>query len=469
MNLKKLGLSLSLLMATGFASADWSSEVANLINTNMQHSFVGVYMVDADSGRVLYSYNAGKMFTPASTTKVLTASTALLVLGPDYTYHTTLNYNPSQVRQGVLYGNVYIKFSGDPTLTSGDLSELLSALNKQGVNTIQGNVIIDASRFEAPDYGFGWTHDSINWAFSAPITAVILNQNQFTLKLQPGKHEGDPVAVTPGDSMRFMSLDHSVRTATYADSLVHCSLVLNIDENNTVHLGGCWPAQYAGWQTLAIKNPVLYAERYIADWITGHNIRINGKVVTGVTPSNTPAVADHSSEPLSAILKTMLKESNDVYAGAITKTLGSAKTGVGTFQEGVNTIKTTLGPISGIDFKQTHISDGSGQSRYDLLSPQEEVQVLYAMYHTKYRDLLMDSLPISGVDGTIRFRMGTDGMLGKVHAKTGSVTGVSTLAGYINTANGHHIVFSIMVNNILGKLTPARNFENKICAAAYRG
>ena len=460
----------STLFGNAFAQNSWYDQLNRLSQFGLPNAQVGVMVIDADTGKPLFNYDGNKSFTPASTMKLFSGAAALKYLGGDYRYDTTASINRLQLKNGVLQGNLYIRFSGDPSLTTQNLQQIIAGVRQYGITTIEGNVIVDASRFQAPNHAPGWSNDTINWAYSAPITSVILDGNIFTVKFIPSKTIGQPVIVEAGKNMQFMQIQSTLKTVTYAQSMHDCSLVMDIDNQNTLHLAGCWPMSLGGWKAMAVPNPVLLAEKVIQQSLYQQHINVNGQILLGKQPLNLYEVYDHQSAPLYQLLKHMLKKSDNIYAGSVTKTLGSATVGQGTFQQGVNAIKQILGPMAHVNFGNTVISDGSGQSHYDLITPQQFTQLLFAIYHTPaLQTNFMEALPIAGIDGTLKFRMGNDkALVGKVHAKTGSMKGISTLAGYLTTASGHKVIFAIMVNGIAGKLGTARVLEDKMCAAMYQ-
>lgn len=466
---KKFILASVLAGCVATAQASWQQSLNNIVEHSMPTSQIGVMVIDAQTGKTIYEYNGDKSFTPASVLKVFSGAAALRYLGADYQYHTTVSLNPQQLQNGVLHGNLYIKFSGDPSLRVGDLQRLIASVHQYGVNSIQGKVVVDDTRFQAPDRAPGWTNDSVYWAYAAPITSVILDENMFSVNFVPGAI-GAPLVVKPGLNMQYMQLQSNIRTVTFAQSMQDCSLVLNIDQQNTLRLTGCWPNSKGGWETFSVPNPTLFAEKIVQQALIAQHVTLYGQVMAGKQPASLTVVADHASNPFSKLLKHMLKESDNIYAGSVTKTLGSMSVGSGTFLQGVNTIKMVLKPMTGIDFSKTVISDGSGQSRYDLVTPQQLTQVLYAVYkNPKLQQDFIDALPIAGIDGTMRYRMGNfKPLIGKIQAKTGSMKGISTLAGYETTASGHKVIFAIMVNNIVGKLPAARAMEDKMCVAMYQ-
>lgn len=446
------------------AQLAWQHQLHELIQQNLPQAQIGVMVMDANTGKILFEHDQYRAFTPASTVKLFSATAALAYLGKQFHFITRVGFNPKQLKHGVLKGNLFVEFTGDPSLTTKELRQLLSAVRKAGVSRIDGRVILVDQRYQGPNYAPGWTYDSVYWAFSAPITTVILNQNQVALKFEPSKTLGHPVKIVRGRRARFMPLHADVKTVTYQQAMHQCSLQLRVSDTNSIHLAGCWPDGSAGWQTIAVTNPALYASSVIQNDLSKLGIVFKGKVVTGYWAHGLKTVATHDSVPLPQLLHKMLKDSDNVYAESLTKTMGYYRSGHGTFMTGVNALKAEDNRLADIDFSQAVLKDGSGQSRYDLLQPQQVVKLLYAVDHNKkLHKLLINALPISGEDGTLKWRMRSDQMRGRVHAKTGSMSGVSALSGYLMTVDHHRLIFSIMMNNFVGKIDKARSLQDQMC------
>ncbi len=442
----------------------WQQQLRDLIRHNLPEAQVGVMVMDAKTGKVLFEHNQYRAFTPASIVKLFSATAALAYLGKAFHFITRIGFNPQQLKKGVLKGNLTVEFTGDPSLTDQDLAKLLESVRHVGIKQIRGNIILVNKRYQGPNYAPGWTYDSLYWAFSAPITTIILNQNQVAVNFEPSKTLGKPVRFSRGPLARFMTLRTDVKTVTYQQAMHQCSLLIRVSDANVMHLSGCWPTGVAGWQTIAITNPALYVSRVIQSDLAKQGVKFSGKVMTGYWAKGVKVLASHDSVRLPGLLHKMLKDSDNVYAESLTKTMGYYRSGHGTFQSGVNALEAEDSQLADIDFDQAVLRDGSGQSRYDLLQPQQVVKLLYAIYHNKkLKRILVDALPISGEDGTLEWRMRSEQMRGRVQAKTGSMTGVSALSGYLTTADHKRLIFSIMMNNFVGKIDAARSLQDQMC------
>lgn len=423
-----------------------------LIQHSTPNADIGIVVTDAETGRVLYQRNGFQAYVPASNEKLLPAAAALLYLGPNYRFHTTLSAKPHGIDHHTIDGNLYITFSGDPSLKITALQNLIARLKRFKINTIYGNVVIDDTRFQAPNYAPGWTHDSINWYFSAPITSIIIDRNNLTVGVTPNKTLNKLATVNAGKGSIFMKVKSHVKTVTHDQAMHHCSILLYVNRKNEVDLEGCWPisGKPVGFK-IAVKNPRLLAKQIIKRALIKNHINITGEIIFGKTPKTASILAQHNSAPLSKLLIRTLRKSDNVYAESILKTLGANYYHRGTFQEGVNAMEKILRKASGINFKQTSLFDGSGQSRYNLISPRQITRILYTMYHNKkVGKTFIKALPHSSNAST------------SVKAKTGTMRGISALSGYITTKNHRKLIFSIMINHIIGKTWLARTLQREI-------
>lgn len=460
-----ISLTLSFCFSSVHAApaADFATTVNNLIQKNIPNAQIGIVILDGQTGKTLYSYNADRPFTPASTAKILPAAASLFILGPDYHYQTTVSLNPAQKQDQTLNSNLYIKFTGDPSLTIQDLRQLIQQTKQYGITTIKGDVILDSSRFVEPYYAPGWTQDSLTWHYSAPISAITLNENALPLQITPGPKIGDKVSIKQADGRSYIDINSNVTTTTYLDAL-RCPLVPHLEGSNQLTVTGCWPIKQPSGLSIAINHPEAYAQRVVAQALRDYGITLQGKVKSGVMDPQTTLIATKSSEPLSTLLKHLLKKSDNLYTENLIKTLGSASGNRGSFRNGVIAMKSILNQKFRINFSNTELWDGSGQSRYNLVTPMHLAQVLYGMYHTpELSDVFQQALSIAGADGTLRYRLGTKELAGRIHAKTGSLKGISALTGYVYSRNGHPYVFAIMVNQIVGKNQNAKQVQNEIC------
>ncbi len=438
--------------------AGLSSQIDNLLATQGRGIQTGVYVLNADTGKILYNEDGINLMTPASNTKVLTAAAAFLYLGPNYQFITKVSTNGTLAGK-VLNGNLYVSFSGDPSLSIQDVYGLMKALKAKGIDSIHGNVILDESVFSGPYYGLGWPQDDLAYCYAAPVAGSIINENCMALQVHMNK-KGKPAVQQYTTNFPVVNQLQLVGKS----ALRTCVFQPTITSNNSILLQGCLPRR-ANWGfAFAIKNPQSYARQVVQVGLAKAGIAITGKVSMGKTPGKTTLLASHASKNLQALLSYMLKRSDNVYAGAMTKLLGSAYYGVGSYKGGANAIIAILGGRIGTSFKPPYLEDGSGESEYNLISPQQLTQVYRYMYaQPQLINTFMKSLVISGQrGGTLSYRLTKNGLAGHVFGKTGTINSVSTLSGYLDLPGKPTIIFAIMMNGVARNFNHARYVQDQI-------
>lgn len=450
-----------------------SEEISNLLEHEMTSAEIGIVVADANSGKTIYEHNGFKLFTPASNTKLFSAAAALYELGPEYKFQTAIYVNKKNITQKTLKGNLYIHFSGDPSLRIKHLSKLITQVANAGILKIKGDIILDTSDFNGPNYAPGWSQEDLNWYFNAPITTIILNQNTIDVNLIPGSKLGNKAkAVLVKEKLApFIKLNTDVDTVTYPESMNSCSLEINITQHNDVTLTGCWPiSDQAKTLHIAIKNPNLFAKAIIKRELKKQGLKFTGTIKEGAMPTGLNQIALKESAPLKLLLQTLLKDSNNIYAECITKTLGKHSYNEGSFINGVNAITDILHKKVNLDAEKYVLKDGSGASRYTLLSPKQIVRLLFVIHHTPdLASIYEQALPESGQDGTLKHRMQSFDLRGKIAAKTGSMSGVSSLSGILTDRNHHQMIFAIMINHFVGEISEAKMLQAKIASILYSG
>ncbi|MDF2940085.1 MAG: putative D-Ala-D-Ala carboxypeptidase [Gammaproteobacteria bacterium] len=440
------------------ASTSLSINIPWYIKKHIPQYNTGILIENANTGQVLYQLHSTQSFTPASNTKVFTAAAALWYLGPEFRFQTTLSTKGS-VQNNELDGNAYITFSGDPSFKSSNLLDLIAQLKASGVHSIDGNVILDDSVYSGPQYPLGWPQDDLPYCYAAPATGIIINQNCMYFQLNNGK-------VVHRDGNKF-PVNNQVKLVARS-ALRTCGFEPEILGDNTVILKGCLLNQQIWNFQFAVHNPGNYAIQMVTRYLNSQGIILKGQVELGTTPYGVKVIATRQSANLQTLLGIMLKKSDNLYAESITRTLGKQYYGVGSHKAGANAINAILEKQVGPDFTPPYLQDGSGESTYNLASPQQLVQVLHAMYHSPMGKIFIKELAISGQPGTLVYRMSTPPLRGKIFAKTGTIEGVSTLSGYIILPGRQPVIFSIMMNEIVGSKTRARAAQDKIVTWASK-
>ncbi len=424
-------------------------------DANFGNAQWGVEIVSLDNDQVLFERNSTRLYMPASNNKLLTGAAALVRLGPDFRFQTHI-MTDGTVSGGVLRGNLVVVGAGDPTTASrfhgGDpfrvFRDWAGQLKQMGISNIEGKLVGDDGAFAEPSIGRAWAWDDLAYGYAAPVTALQFNENLLTLEVTPGPVPGASAGVMVLPVPDFLTVEASVTTAA-AGTLPDLDLLRG--EGETLRVTGTLPAGGAPVErTVAVRSPArlyLTALRRV--------LEEEGITVTGGTSatrnsdlSHLTLLWSHSSPPLAEILKPLFKVSQNLYAETMARTLGVAVSGTGSFAKGREVVEQVLG-LMGIQRGSYTYADGSGLSRLNLISADLVVRLLKYVHRHPSFPQFYDALPVAGVDGTIADRMKGTRAANNVRAKTGTLANVRSLSGYVATADGETLVFSMIANNFL--------------------
>ena len=478
------------------------------------HANFGIEFYSLDTGKVIYALNAGKMFVPASTTKLLTEGTVLANLGPDYRFHTRI-YRTSQIdSKGRLKGDLVLVASGDPNLSNriqpdgtlafvdedhsyngpavaGDplavIRQLARDVASRGIRKVEGRVLVDTSLFpDGPREG----------GTNVVMSSIIVNDNVIDLVATPGAKVGDPAVIASSPQTSYVKFVNHVTTtsAESKPSLEQSDPVTSADGSIVVILSGSVPMG-ATPQTAAfgVPSPTGFAERVLREALTGAGISI--KAPKHAAPPDFLSyqhfynaenqIAEHVSLPLGEEVKITLKVSQNLHAGMGPYLLGAlvAKN----IREPLNAgfgIERSFLQQAKLDLSGISQGDGAGGDWADLFSP--DFMVHYLTYWTTRPEypVFFKALPILGKDGTLAKIQTANPAAGHVFAKTGTfgsedrvngrlMLNGKGLAGYVITASGQKLVFAAYVNNVSLPPDPdaaqsvAGQALGEIAAAAY--
>lgn len=461
-----LSMGLGFLLATpALQAASHAPSMKQKINDNFRSVAPGphwaLWVKDLSTGKQIYTRRSYDFFVPASSLKLVTAAAAVDALGTQFQFKTRLGWH-GRVVDGRLKGDLYLHMSGDPTLTSSDLEELFNDLKHHGIHSVSGKLYVDTSRFHMEPYGPGWMRDDLSYAYMAPMSSIVLNENRFVLTVIPQQLGQSPeVKLNVGPGIVHVENDALV-TKSYDK---WCPLTVYSNNMNYYHIGGCL-VKHAGPQVrvLAMRDPWPYFKSELQAILDDEHIVIEQGMHVKKKRPRVKWQLTHSSEPLPDLIHEMLKESNNLIADALFVEIGRKRSRKGgNWQGGALAVRQFLKHKVGINVDKLELVDGAGGSRYNLIRPIQMAQLLlYIRKHESMYQVIFPALPISGKDGTLIWRTRHSLALGRVHAKTGSMTGVSSLAGYVNRADGHQLAFVIMMNGWAGKLKTWRPVENRL-------
>lgn len=448
-----------------YGKAQLSAYLNNLVQSSQDKADVTVYVKSMKYNDALYAHNVNQLLTPASTLKILTAEAALLFLGPDYKFSTQILTDAKTVHNGILQGNIYILLSGDPTLTYYDLVELLVTLKSHQINAISGNVYIDNTAYDQQFYGPGWDWRDKAYCYGAPISASIINQNCISFQVTPSKIPGRPAQVVTSPKYFYPKINNSVMTKAKGRG---CGIRLTTDPGSVISLDGCMNKGNYTWGVSYVVTDIPEYNRSLFKHLFNRvGINVYGHVTFGNAPENLSLVAQHASKPLRLLINDMLKKSNNIIAGALFKKLGQLYSKKpGSWENGSNALSQILAREAKVNTWGMKALDGSGLSVNNLTTAAQMMQVLDFAYHHYTSYEFISALPIAGVDGTLKNRMGN--VARKVRAKTGTISGVASLAGYAVSQDKETLAFVIMINGNKGMGWSYKSLEDKIATALTR-
>lgn len=415
----------------------------------------GVFAVSLRDGRVLCERDGRKLFNPASIQKTLTAVVALDKLGADYRWKTSVYAANSIEPDGNLNGDLTLYGEGAPDFDSAALENLVNQLYDKGLRRVSGKIVGDASYFRGDSIGDGWTWNELQWYYGAEASALSFNENQAFVNVEngSGRASTDYLKVTVGKPTPINS--NSNADANYEAG----GIKRGLDDNNFY----VWGNTKSFGARVSVHNPAGLAAKNFKEALEKKGISIEGETLTRdwkseeqIDLAKMQELAAVQSATLGEIVRKMNKTSNNLYAEIILRTIGKKfgdtvpsniqlpQNVRGDDTSGAAVIKKWLLEHK-IAADEVQISDGSGLSRLDFVTPEAFARAFIFAAQSGYAQAFTDSLPISATDGTLGGRLGK--AKGKVLAKTGTITYVNSLAGYAERIDGEIITFAVIVNN----------------------
>lgn len=408
---------------------------------------------DLDTGDTLYRSNSATRLLPASNTKLLTSAAALDVLGPAHRFTTDVR------RQG---GTLYLRGTGDPTIMAADYDRLAAAVARSGLRTVR--LATDDSWFDATPLAPFWAWDDEPYYYSAQTSALTVAPNTdgdagtVLVDVTPGRRPGERPRITTTPAAPYLRI-HSTAVTGAAGTASTVSMVRE-HGRNVLDVTGSIPAGGATYEDQpTVDRPTGLAAAVFVRALAAHGVRVRGTVREAASPPDARILAVHRSVTLAAMLTPFLKLSNNMMAEALVKTMGRVVAGAGTRAAGTAAVLADLTRL-GLDTSTLQLYDGSGLGRADYATTDQLTALLAAARDKPWFAAWYAALPIAGepdrlVGGTLRKRLVGTAAAGNLHAKTGSMTGVSGLSGYVTDAAGHHLAFSMISNNFVsGAVTP---------------
>lgn len=452
-------------------------EIEAIINDVDPNVNVGIKIQALNSGETIFEKNASRHFVPGSTAKLITLASALHYLGPSFRFTTTLATDGPVDAHGAI-NNLYLQGSGDPSLMDNEIIALVDELRQMGIHHVSGNIYVDDQIFDDVQWGKGAMWDDRNRGFSAPTAGLNLNYNRLLIKTIPSQigHQAYTV-VKPWQSF----VEVIPKTTTKKGSAKNITVSVERghkreqdwpkDPMDGLHLGdkvfiGGETSINAGphYTSLAINDPAIFTGMFVKDQLHRFGIKFKGSVTRRAMPAHALVLASHESRSLAEALVDFTKISNNLGNDVLVKSIAASKGAKpATFALGLKLINDFLKSEVGIEPGSMITADGSGLSRYNLVTPDQMVKLLtYAGNHFHLAPEFIASLPIGGEDGLLSSRLTEDQIRKNVRAKTGSFTGVTCLAGYLTGMDGMRYAFAVMINGFIGPVSKYNRMTDKI-------
>lgn len=430
----------------------------------MRGASFSLVVKDVQEGRTVYSYDTDRLQSPASVLKTVATATALEILGEDYRYPTTLEYD-GILENGTLEGNLYIKGSGDPSLGSSHfapgqnkfLSTWIAALQKAGFKHITGSVISDESIFDTEGVSIKWLREDMGNYYAPGSYGISIFDNMYKLSLQTGAAGTRPVLKGTEPDIPFIRFKNYLKAAPVSSDSAY---IIGAPLDDVRYLYGVLPANREAYVLKGdIPDPALYLARYLTDQLQQKGIRVDG------SPScyrieveenrwkkgERKEIVTTYSPTLREIASICNHVSHNLYADALVKTVGlqykpRRNEMISSFGRGVQVVK-EYWEKKGLDVFPLRMNDGSGLAPADKVSAGFMGELLvYMATESAVSDAFIASLPQAGIEGSVRNFLKGSKLQGKAHLKSGGITGVRSYAGYI-TKDGKTYAVAVFSNN----------------------
>jgi D-alanyl-D-alanine carboxypeptidase/D-alanyl-D-alanine-endopeptidase (penicillin-binding protein 4) len=419
-------------------------------------ALVAARVVSLADGRTVYARNAGKLVMPASNMKLVTVAVAAARLGWDFRFTTTLEAS-GEIQGGVLHGDLIVEGTGDPSITSPDLrgaalfDEWADALRAAGISRVDGRLIGDDHAFADEPLGAGWAWDYLSAGYAAPSGALSYNENVAVIRITPAPAPGLPARVDIGPPGH--GLEPAIAVTTGPDGSTTAIDVTRRPGSARLTIRGQIAVSAAPLiRTTAVDNPTKYFVDAMRLSLAARGIGVTGgswdidALEAPPSPGRRQSIARRESAPLSVLAGYAMKVSQNFYGETFLKAMGAVR-GIGSADRGRQAVTSTLLDW-GLPVESLVMSDGSGLSRYNYVTADLIVGVLQHVWNDPVlRGPYVAALPVGGHDGTLENRMRNTDLDRRVQAKTGTISNVRALSGYLTTASGDKLAFSIIVNN----------------------
>jgi D-alanyl-D-alanine carboxypeptidase/D-alanyl-D-alanine-endopeptidase (penicillin-binding protein 4) len=430
-------------------TAALQSDLAGMIARNVRSGKFGAMVVSLTRGDTLFAQNAGEMMQPASTMKLFSTAVALDRFGPEHRFSTDVLRDGAVGADGTVSGNIYLRADGDPSMSARfykdpnlPMATLARSVAAAGVKHVKGDLVYDASAFDDQKIPDGWKTTYLGAAYAARVSALSLNENLVWVVVQPN---GKAAAVTLEPATTSIPVRSTVRVTGGRGGRIIARRAADggIDVSGSIG-SASGPLRYS----LVVDDPALFTAGALRAALQSLGITVDGTVKAGKTPTSAEKVASFDSPPLSQIVSEMNRESINIVAELLFRdaSRASASNGTATAETGLANLREFLQKKVGVDPQAVKVSDGSGLSTLDYLTPRVMIELLSYAHRGPWSSAFHGSLPVAGESELLRRRMRATPAQGNLHAKTGTTNTVIALGGYVTAKNGEIMAFSFIYN-----------------------
>jgi len=467
--LKKFLITLFLFSLPAFAQRDidkLQKQINEVISDSFfTHTQIAIDVYDLKGNKQLYQHNSKLLLNPASNMKLLTTAAALTYLGRDYIFQTSL-YHTGVIEGDTLYGDLYVAGGFDPDFTTNDLDSLVYAVKSLGIKTITGNLYADISLKDSLYWGKGWMWDDNPDPGAPYLSSLNINDNSIEVFVEGTKVDSPGKVILTPDTKYVDVVNHSITVSSSTGPDLEITRDWVNSKNKIIVEGkvesGMIIDSSDQKEKVNLVEPYLYFLTLFHEHLVKENILVEGKNKVKQLPENSVYLSSFNRK-MDSVIVHLNKESDNLSAEMLIYSLALNDSGVPAIAEnGIQALKKLIDSLN-LDPEDYNLADGSGVSRYNLLSTELLIHLLKYMYKNPDYVLYFSSLPVAGIDGTLEERMVNTPAEGNIHAKTGTLEGVSALSGYVRTKNNNLLAFSILVQNYVGKSSLARSYIDRIC------
>ncbi len=429
------------------------TDLASLQSSRVRSGHWGIIVVSLTRGDTLYTFNPDEPRQPASTMKLFTSALVLDRLGPDYTFATDVLRDGRLDSAGTLDGNLILRGDGDPSLSNrflrgepdAPMQSLARAVAAAGIKHVHGDLIGDASAFEAQRIPTGWLHRYLSASYAARVSALSLNDNLAWVTVAPGA-PGEAAVVGLEPSSSALPITNNVRTVAGS----YGARISVVTGNNGSLQARGWIGAHTGTRLfeVVVEDPALFTVGAFRSALAGVGVHVDGQIRLAPTPGAAVKVTSLASPPLTRIIAAMNRESINHYAELLFRDAvrGPDRSTIGSADLGDVMLQRFMTDKVGAGRDAVTVSDGSGLSTLDRITPRAMVDLLAYADRASWRSAFHASLPVAGESELLRKRMRRTPAQGNLHAKTGTTNNIVSLGGYVTALDGEILAFSMMYN-----------------------